>query len=133
EHNLAFDWEGYRRAMEEHGEVSGKLATTVMGAKGPIDSLKQAHHRTEFLGYETTEASATVVGIVAGLPGQDHLCDKIEEMAHTDPIRVVLDRTPFYGESGGQVGDRGVIIGDGFEFEVTDTQKDSGLVIHIGH
>ncbi len=133
EHNLAFDWDGYRHAMGEHGKTSGKLATTVMGAKGPIDSLKQAHHHTEFVGYETTEAPATVVGIVAGLPGKDHLCDKIEEMAHTDPIRVVLDRTPFYGESGGQVGDRGVLVGDGFEFEVTDTQKDSGLVIHFGH
>ena len=133
EQNLAFDWEGYRRAMDEHGEASGKLAHGVMGAKGPIDSLKQALHRTEFLGYDTTEATANIVGIVAGLPGKDHLCDKIEELGHSDPIRVVLDRTPFYGESGGQVGDRGVLIGEGFEFEVTDTQKDSGLVIHFGH
>src|SRR5262245_46604918 len=66
EHNLAFDWEGYARAMEEHGEVSGKVQHTVMGAKGPIDSLKHALHSTEFLGYEATEADAVVKGIVAG-------------------------------------------------------------------
>src|SRR5436190_9826163 len=66
EHNLAFDWEGYARAMEEHGEASGKVQHTVMGAKGPIDSLKHALHATGFLGYEATEADAVVKGIVAG-------------------------------------------------------------------
>ena len=50
EHNLAFDWQGYEQAMEEHGEVSGKVQHAVMGARGPIDSLKQALHTTEFLG-----------------------------------------------------------------------------------
>src|SRR4029453_11647197 len=44
EHNLAFDWEGYARAMEHHGEASGKVQHTVMGARGPIDSLKHALH-----------------------------------------------------------------------------------------
>ena len=68
EHNLTFDWEGYARAMEAHGEVSGKVQHTVMGAKGPIDSLKHALHSTEFLGYETTEAEAVVRGIIAGTP-----------------------------------------------------------------
>ncbi|MCA9229443.1 MAG: alanine--tRNA ligase [Planctomycetales bacterium] len=133
EHNLAFDWEGYRQAMEEHGEVSGKVQHTVMGAKGPIDSLKHALHATEFLGYQTTEAEALIKGIVAGMAPNDHLCDGIEEQGHGDAIRVVLDRTPFYGESGGQVGDVGRIVGEGFEFEVTDTQKDGQLVIHHGH
>jgi alanyl-tRNA synthetase len=46
---------------------------------------------------------------------------------------VVLDRSPFYAESGGQVGDTGVIVGDGFEFRVTDTQKDGDLIVHYGH
>jgi len=133
EHNLAFDWDGYRQAMDEHGKVSGQQTHTVMGAAGPIDALKKAHHSTEFLGYEQTEAEASIVGIVAGKPGEDHLCDKMEEVGHKDPIRVVLDHTPFYGESGGQVGDVGKLVGDGFEFEVTDTQKDGELFIHFGH
>ena len=107
EHNLTFDWEGYARAMEAHGEGSGKVQHTVMGAKGPIDSLKHALHSTEFLGYETTEAVAVVKGIIAGSPPEDHLCDSMHEDGHGQPVRVVLDRTPFYGESGGQVGDQG--------------------------
>jgi alanyl-tRNA synthetase len=133
EHNLAFDWHGYEKAMEEHGELSGKEKHSAMISRGPIDSLKQAHHATEFLGYETTEAEATIIGIVAGQPPNDHLCDKMEEVGHKNAVRVVLDRTPFYGESGGQVGDSGRLVGDGFEFNVTDTQKDGGLVIHHGH
>jgi alanyl-tRNA synthetase len=133
EHNLAFDWKGYHAAMEVHGEASGKVQHAVMGTRGPIDSLKRALHSTEFLGYETTEADATVKGIIAGEAPDDHLCDKIEEIGHKDAIRVVLDRTPFYGESGGQVGDIGKLLGDGFEFAVTDTQKDGGLIVHKGH
>jgi alanyl-tRNA synthetase len=133
EHNLAFDWQGYEHAMEEHGEVSGKVQHAVMGTRGPIDSLKQALHSTEFLGYDTTEAEATIKGIIAGTAPNDHLCDTMDEVGHTNPVRVVLDKTPFYGESGGQVGDTGTLVGDGFEFNVTDTQKDGGLIVHQGH
>ncbi len=133
EHNLAFDWDGYAQAMTEHGEASGKVQHTVMGAKGPIDSLKHALHSTEFLGYETTEAEAVVKGIVSGVAPDDRLCDCMEEVGHENAIRVVLDRSPFYGESGGQVGDSGKLVGEGFEFEVTDTQKDGQLLIHHGH
>ena len=132
EHNLAFDWQGYDAAMEEHGEASGKVQHAVMGARGPIDSLKQALHSTEFLGYNTLDAEATIRGIIAGHPPNDHLCDQLDEIGHTERVRVILDRTPFYGESGGQVGDTGRLVGEGFEFKVSDTQKDGQLVIHIG-
>jgi alanyl-tRNA synthetase len=126
--NIAFDWEGYRRAMEEHGERSGKIADVVFKT-GPIEALKKALKITEFLGYETTEAAAEIRGIVA----QDHLIDELTEVGHDSPVQVVLDRSPFYAEAGGQVGDTGVIVGDGFEFRVTDTQKDGDLIIHFGH
>jgi alanyl-tRNA synthetase len=132
EHNLAFDWQGYQQAMEKHGEDSGK-EKHALWTRGPLDSLKQALHTTEFLGYDTTEAEATVKGIIAGQSPNDHLCDKIDEVGHKNDIRVVLDRTPFYGESGGQVGDTGKLVGDGFEFAITDTQKDGGLIVHKGH
>ncbi|MCA9259717.1 MAG: hypothetical protein KDA61_10980, partial [Planctomycetales bacterium] len=132
EHNLAFDWEGYRQAMEEHGEVSGKVQHTVMGAKGPIDSLKHALHSTEFVGYDVESCDAVVKGIISGTAPHEQLCDKIDDVHHEAPIRVVLDRTPFYGESGGQVGDVGILVGDDFEFEVTDTQKDGALFVHHG-
>ena len=128
ESNFAFDWDGFRNALARHGEMSGKLAETVWGG-GPIDALKRTLHLTEFLGYETTEAAAEVKGIIA----QGHLCDELNEVGKDDSVTIVLDRTPFYGESGGQVGDSGDLIGDGFRFRVTDTQKDSDLFLHLGH
>src|SRR6478752_7339704 len=126
--NIAFDWDGYRQAMEEHGEKSGKIADVVFKT-GPIEALKKALKTTEFLGYETIEAPAEIRGIVA----QNHLLDELTEVGHENSVQVVLDRSPFYAESGGQVGDTGTIVGDGFEFRVTDTQKDGDLIVHYGH
>jgi alanyl-tRNA synthetase len=126
--NIAFDWDGYRKAMEEHGEKSGKIADVVFKT-GPIEALKKALKSTEFLGYQTTEATAEIRGIVA----QDQLLDKLKEVGHDNPVQVVLDRSPFYAESGGQVGDKGTLDSDLFEFQVTDTQKDGDLIVHHGH
>ncbi len=129
EDNLAFDWEGFRRAMKKHGDVSGGGGHTVMGDKGPIDAVKKVFHECEFVGYETTECDAELKFIIA----QEHLCDHLQEVGRENAVVVVLDRTPFYGESGGQVGDRGEISGKGFRFHVADTQRNGQLVLHIGH
>ena len=129
ENNLAFDWEGYRLAMEQHGTVSGKVSHTVMGDHGPIDAVKKVLHEVAFVGYETTEAEAQLKFIVA----QEQLCEHLKEVGHETPIRVILDRTPFYGEGGGQVGDTGEIVGEQFRFQVIDTQKDGELLVHFGH
>ena len=126
--NYAFDWDGFREAMRKHGETSGKIADVVFST-GPLEALKKALKVTEFLGYETTEAPAEVRGIVA----QDHLLDQLTEVGHDNPVAIVLDRSPFYAEAGGQVGDTGEILGDGFEFQVTDTHKDGDLIVHYGH
>ncbi|MEO8496897.1 MAG: alanine--tRNA ligase [Planctomycetota bacterium] len=129
ENNLAFDWDGYRKAMAAHGEVSGKVAHTVMGDRGPVDAIKKVLHHVDFLGYEATESKAELKFIVA----QEQLCDHLREIGHDETVTLVLDRTPFYGESGGQVGDTGEIVGDGFRFQVSDTQRDAGLILHHGH
>jgi len=129
EHNFTFDWPGYRKAMEEHGDVSGGGRKQELFRSGPLDGLKKALHGSDFLGYEQTTSTGKVVGLIA----HDKLCDQIDEINHQEAIVVVLDRTPFYGESGGQVGDTGEIVGDGVRFEVIDTQKEGGFILHYGH
>ncbi|MCA9185423.1 MAG: alanine--tRNA ligase [Pirellulaceae bacterium] len=132
ERNLTFDWEGYREAMEEHGRISGG-DQQVLFKTGALESLKKALHLTDFVGYEATETTAVVKGIVAGESPDDRLCDQMDEIGHEAPVRIVLDRTPFYGESGGQVGDTGTLSGDGMLFDVLDTKKDGQIVVHLGH
>ena len=129
ENNLAFDWDGYRKAMSEHGQASQWKAESVMGDRGPIDAIKRVLKETPFLGYDTTEATAELKFIVA----QNQLCDRLQEVGHDQQVIVVLDRSPFYAESGGQVGDTGEIVGSGWRFVVTDTQKSGNLILHHGH
>jgi alanyl-tRNA synthetase len=129
EHNLQLDWAGFKTAMEEHGLESGGGKVADVFTHSPVDSLAKAMEPTKFLGYETTEATGNVVGIIA----QDHLCEEMQEIGHSQPVTVVLDQTPFYGEAGGQVGDTGEIVADGMLYEVTDTQREKGFILHRGH
>ncbi|MFI4875857.1 MAG: alanine--tRNA ligase [Blastopirellula sp. JB062] len=133
EKGLTFDWPGYQVAMEKFGAETGG-GTSVLFAAGPIESLKNTLRGTEFLGYDQSEAEVVVKGIVAhDADGTSKLFDDYDQTGESHPLIVVTDRTPFYGESGGQVGDSGEIVGDGFRFIVSDTQKDSDLFLHHGH
>src|SRR5207302_10501275 len=80
--NIAFDWDGYREAMEKHGEKSGKIADVVFKT-GPIEALKKALKTTPFLGYETIEATSEIRGIVA----QEHLVDTLTEVGHNANVQ----------------------------------------------
>ncbi|MDA7948834.1 MAG: alanine--tRNA ligase [Hyphomicrobiaceae bacterium] len=89
--------------------------------------LKEKHGATEFLGYETETAEGEIMAVVKdGQPAKK--LDKDDEGV------IVLNQTPFYGESGGQIGDRGLItMAEGGRFRVTDTQKKVGdLFAHFG-
>lgn len=134
EENFTFDWHGYRKAMDQHAIDSG-AGQRELFQTGPLETLKEALRETPFLGYETTQADAVVKGIITGSggKGQDEgqLLSSLNRPAAT-PMRLVLDRSPFYGESGGQVGDTGVIENDDFQFEVTDTQRHAALIVHHG-
>ena len=133
EHGFTFDWVGYKAEMEKHSEVSGGDQKQLFQT-GPLETLKEAIRQTPFVGYESTSAQCVVKGIITGDGHDGDEGQLLGEIAAGTgvPLRVVLDHTPFYGESGGQVGDSGVIRGDGFEFTVTDTQKHAGLVVHHG-
>ncbi|MBR9803652.1 alanine--tRNA ligase [bacterium] len=128
-HNLKVDRIGFDKLMEEHGIISNAGKQKSVMAEGPLDAIRKTSGGTEFLGYEATSAEGKVVGIIA----EKQLVDEVTEVGHRDVIAVVIDRTPFYAESGGQVGDIGSLTADGIEFVVQDTQKDGDLWLHIGH
>jgi alanyl-tRNA synthetase len=81
---------------------------------------------TEFLGYSTESAEGEIVGMVVG--GAE-----VARAETGSEAAIVVNQTPFYGESGGQVGDHGLILGDGTRFRVTETTKEGGgLFVHHG-
>jgi alanyl-tRNA synthetase len=88
--------------------------------------LREKLGATEFLGYETETAEGVVGALV-----KDGAT--VEQLKTGESGAIVLNQTPFYGESGGQVGDTGVMTGEGVTFRVTDTQKKAGdLFVHLG-
>ncbi len=141
ERGLALDEEGFERALEEQRH-QGKGRNTFVEKKEKVNyAEKFSLHPTEFLGYETLEAEASVVGIIrngeminevraeSNVPEPDLNIPPNERPAEMLAYEMVLDRTPFYAERGGQVGDRGFLYGaEGATFAVLDTQKRGGDV-----
>ncbi len=88
--------------------------------------LREKLGATEFLGYDTEIAEGVVTALVKD--GKD-----ADSLATGESGSIVLNQTPFYAESGGQVGDTGLMTGEGVKFRVSDTQKRAGdLFVHIG-
>ena len=121
ERELSVDQKGFEEAMEaqrERARASSKFGV----ADG--DSLK-IDAQTEFLGYGGTEASCEVIALFKDGTAVDQLDDG-------DEGAVVLASTPFYAESGGQIGDKGILVSDGKLFRVDDTQKSGDANVHFG-
>lgn len=146
ERGLSFDWPGYQEALTQHGIDSGAGSKGVMGDFGPIDDIKREVKATPFKGYEATKSAGRVCGLVQDF--QESVEDAAEKSAKTMIVQkrlsslsvmkdgaaqyVVLDQTPFYAESGGQVGDTGTLVGPNGKFSVTDTKKNGDVFIHLG-
>ncbi|MBA8884307.1 alanine--tRNA ligase [Dokdonella fugitiva] len=126
ERGLSVDMAGFEAAMEQQRERARSASQFDSKATLPAD-VASALAPTVFLGYEALSASgATVVAIVRDGRAVDALGDGEEAV-------VLLDRTPFYAESGGQVGDTGVLRGEGGRFDVADTIKLGGVFhAHLG-
>jgi alanyl-tRNA synthetase len=125
---IGVDIAAFTDAMEEQRK---KARASWAGSGEAADeavwfSIREKVGGTEFLGYETESAEGVVSALVRD--GKE-----VDALNKGDSGAVVLNQTPFYGESGGQVGDTGVMTADGVRFKVTDTQKYLGDVfVHIG-
>jgi alanyl-tRNA synthetase len=121
ERGVTVDLAGFEREMEaqrERGRASSKFGVDLR------DSVK-LDAATDFRGYEQLADEGKVIALV-----RDGV--EVPELAVGERGQVVLDRTPFYAESGGQVGDTGALTGRGAAFRVTDTQKLAAAHAHIG-
>jgi len=127
--SLKIDNEKFHALMKESKELAKK------NWKGSGDSaidniwfgIKDKLGSTEFLGYETNQAEGVVISLL-----KDN--KEVEILNSGDEGMIITNQTPFYGESGGQIGDKGKIISGEFKFEVSDVQKKLGdLFVHYGN
>jgi alanyl-tRNA synthetase len=121
ERDLAVDQAGFEAAMQGQRDKA-KAASKFSAISG--DGLK-IDAQTEFLGYEGTEGASEVVVLFKD-------GEAVDELANGDEGAVVLASTPFYAESGGQIGDTGILVDEGRLFRVDDTQKSGDATVHFG-
>ena len=125
---IGVDISSFTDAMERqkaearsHWTGSGDKATETIWFE-----LREKNGATEFLGYDTESAEGVIQAIVRDGAS-------VASAASGDKVQIIVSQTPFYGESGGQMGDTGVITSETAKIEITDTQKEGeGLFVHIG-
>jgi len=120
EHGLTVDTAGFEAAMEAQRQRAKAAAVSIdLTLQEAIDQVASAAQATAFKGYEALEHPSCVLALVVnGEPA--------ERASAGDQVQLVLDVTPFYGEGGGQVGDRGVLLGGGDQ-----TSVDAGVIVSI--
>ncbi|MBW4554775.1 MAG: alanine--tRNA ligase [Trichormus sp. ATA11-4-KO1] len=126
ENHLSVDEAGFDAEMQKQVERAKAAHETIdLTVQGSLDKLAEHIHATEFIGYTQPATTANVEAILI-----DGISQEAAE-AGTE-VQIVLNQTPFYAESGGQIGDRGYISGDGVVVRVEDVKKESDFFIHFG-
>jgi alanyl-tRNA synthetase len=129
EAGLSVDEAGFRALMEQQRQRAKADAAARRSGHGDLSeyrSVLDRRGRTDFLGYDELSAEARVIGLLVNGVG-------VPAAGAGNAVEVVLDRTPFYAEGGGQQADTGTLTGDGFLIEVADVQSPiDGLSVHRG-
>ena len=125
EAGMSIDEDGFTALMNEQKEKARKARGDMEDAAWDEDIFSSLKTETVFDGYENESIDAEIIALASN----GELKDSI---GVGDSVTVVLDRTAFYAESGGQVGDSGVILNDGCEILITDTKKLNGRFLHFG-
>ncbi|MBE9197579.1 MULTISPECIES: alanine--tRNA ligase [unclassified Nodularia (in: cyanobacteria)] len=126
ENQLTVDEAGFNAEMQKQVERAKAAHETIdLTVQGSLDKLAEHIQATEFIGYTQPAGTANVEAIL--IDGIAH-----EEAEAGTEIQIVLNQTPFYAESGGQIGDKGYISGDGVVVRVEDVKRESDFFIHFG-
>src|SRR5690606_5646230 len=121
ERGISIDLPGFEEAMQAQRERSREASKFGVDMRASIS----VEGKTNFSGYEKVADEGKVVTLVRG-------SESVQVLHAGESGQVILDHTPFYAESGGQVGDTGVLVTSTARFEVTDTQKIGAAHAHIG-
>ncbi len=124
DNKLKIDEQGFNNAMEEQKSRARASWVGEEEISGVYREIFQKSGATEFLGYESMSSDSTVIALIK----DGALTD---QAAEGSKVEIVLDKTPFYGESGGQVGDTGIIKSDSLSIAVNDTKKFHNLILHV--
>ncbi|MBQ2218725.1 MAG: alanine--tRNA ligase, partial [Firmicutes bacterium] len=124
EQGYTVDEEGFRAHMQAQKDQA-RAARKAEDNEGWLDEsvMFKDYPATEFTGYDSLAMDAKVLGLVRGM-------NAFKSAGEGEEVRIVLDRTPFYAEGGGQVGDTGLLEADGFTAAVTDTIKVGNVYVH---
>eukprot|EP00189_Rhodosorus_marinus_P001964 CAMPEP_0113968644 /NCGR_PEP_ID=MMETSP0011_2-20120614/9677_1 /TAXON_ID=101924 /ORGANISM="Rhodosorus marinus" /LENGTH=849 /DNA_ID=CAMNT_0000981815 /DNA_START=307 /DNA_END=2856 /DNA_ORIENTATION=- /assembly_acc=CAM_ASM_000156 len=127
---LVVDVEGFQSKMQEQKDrARAARGKTDLTSATLYAELSQTTGGTEFLGYEQTYSEKCgVSGIVSRSSGE-----LVEEAEEGERVSLILDKTPFYAEGGGQVGDIGILKSSSGLVEVSDVKREAGAWVHIGH
>lgn len=124
EHDKTVDIEGFAKAREEHEKVSSvSKFNVIMTGDEALGNILKKHGATSFTGYKGLVGESSVLAILK----DGKMVDHAEEGEEVD---IILDATPFYAESGGQLGDKGLLFNNDASVQVLDTKKSEGLHIH---
>jgi len=125
DNKLKIDEQGFNNEMEE--QKTRARASWVGGEEvsGVYREVFQKSGATEFLGYESINSDSNVIALIKD-------GELVDQASDGDQVEIVLDKTPFYGESGGQLGDKGMIKADGLSITINDTKKIHNLMLHNG-
>jgi alanyl-tRNA synthetase len=127
EHGFTIDTSGFEQSMQRQQERSRSASTFVQASDDrALTDILQRVGPTEFLGYDGVTGSGKIVGLVVN-------SEEVDSISAPQSALVILDATPFYAESGGQVGDHGDLTGPMGNFQVQDTRRPlKGLIVHYG-
>ncbi len=123
EKGLSVDEDTFARLMQEQKTRAREARANIGGWDESSKTLISGLDKTEFTGYSEYSSKARVVAILTDEGSVDS--------AESGDCSIILDRTPFYGEGGGQIGDTGMIFSEGFSAKVYDTKKSDGVYIHL--
>ena len=126
EKGLTIDMKGFEAEMEAQRQRGREAHKTIdLTVQGTLDTLAATLQETEFIGYKQPSSQAEIQLLLVN----GETVDRVESGTE---VQIVLNQTPFYAESGGQIGDRGYLSGDDLVIRIEDVKKESAFFVHFG-